>query len=155
MQRNWKGWQFQWSERLKYTEQHRGHGQQHRRRARGERGFGGRRENLLHKPEASVFEATRGWHHGGLELHLSQSNIKIIKRWQTKGQWPSQWQIWTSYLKSATSITLVQGDTGGRAPWLGWLTFGMFHHPAWAVGSYNSSQTAGGMANSKFKTMLN
>ena len=28
--------------------------------------------------------------------------------------------------------------TGGRIPWLGWLRFGMFHHPAWAVGSYSS-----------------
>ena len=34
--------------------------------------------------------------------------------------------------------------TGGRVPWLGWLRFGMFHHPAWAVGSYSSSSTVGG-----------
>ena len=25
--------------------------------------------------------------------------------------------------------------TGGRVPWLGLLIFGIFHHPAWAVGS--------------------
>ena len=38
----------------------------------------------------------------------------------------------------------VQGDSGGRIPWLGWLRFGMFHHPAWAVGSYSSGPPAGG-----------
>ena len=29
------------------------------------------------------------------------------------------------------------------ATWLGWVRFRMFHHPAWAVGSYRSGQPAG------------
>ena len=35
----------------------------------------------------------------------------------------------------------LQGDSGGRIPW---LRFGMFHHPAWAVSSYSSGPPAGG-----------
>ena len=30
--------------------------------------------------------------------------------------------------------------TGGRVPWLDWLRFGMFHHPACAVGSLTAHQ---------------
>ena len=30
------------------------------------------------------------------------------------------------------------------ATWMGWLRFGMFHHPAWAVGSYSSGPPAVG-----------
>ena len=34
--------------------------------------------------------------------------------------------------------------TGLWVPWLGWLRFGMFHYPAWAIGSYSSGPPAGG-----------
>ena len=38
----------------------------------------------------------------------------------------------------------VQGGAGGLAARLGCFLFGMFHHPAWAVGSYSSGHPAGG-----------
>ena len=43
----------------------------------------------------------------------------------------------------------LQSDTGGRMPWLGWLRFGIFHHPVWAIGSYSSCPSAGELSKSK------
>ena len=40
----------------------------------------------------------------------------------------------------------VQGDPSGGKPGLG---FGMFHHPAWAVGSYSSGHQPGELPKSK------
>ena len=39
----------------------------------------------------------------------------------------------------------LQCDSVGRVPWLGWLRFVMLCHAAWAVGSFNSCQPAGGL----------
>ena len=36
----------------------------------------------------------------------------------------------------------IQGWASTRGPGLGWLRFGMFHHPAWAVDSYSSGPPA-------------
>ena len=41
----------------------------------------------------------------------------------------------------------VQGGASGRGPWLGWLKFGMFHHTAWAVGSYREAHQPGNSPN--------
>ena len=36
----------------------------------------------------------------------------------------------------AVLLICLQGEPSPLGPWLGWLRFGMFHHPARAVGSY-------------------
>ena len=38
----------------------------------------------------------------------------------------------------------IQGDSGGQRPGLGWLRFGIFHYPVWAVGSWCNGQSAQG-----------
>ena len=43
--------------------------------------------------------------------------------------------------------TILQGDTGGLGPGLGWLRIWMFHHPAWAVGSYTLAANQPGELN--------
>ena len=42
------------------------------------------------------------------------------------------------------SCIYVQGDSSALRPGFCWLRFGMFPHPAWAVGSYSSSPRARG-----------
>ena len=49
-----------------------------------------------------------------------------------------------NFLCSILLTHSVQDNSAGRVPWLGWLRVGMFHHPAWAVGSYKSGPPAGG-----------
>ena len=48
------------------------------------------------------------------------------------------------YDKTERTPHSVQGDPSGGEPGFCWLGFGMFHHPAWAVGSYSSGPLAGG-----------
>ena len=45
-------------------------------------------------------------------------------------------------------INIQVGPSPGE-PGLGWLWFGMFHHPAWAVGSYSSGHQARELPKSK------
>ena len=56
-----------------------------------------------------------------------------------------RWQDWQEKSPHTECNTLaIQGGASGRTVGLGWLRFGMFHHPAWAVGSYSSGPPAGG-----------
>ena len=57
----------------------------------------------------------------------------LARRWRTRTFW-----------LPACAKRRCTGDSGGRVPRLGWLRFGMFHHPAWAVGSYGSGPPAEG-----------
>ena len=64
--------------------------------------------------------------------------------------WKNWWLIWwficisviKNCLKHNLNLSTVWGVRWGT--WLGWLRFGMFHHPAWAVGIYRSGLPAGG-----------
>ena len=43
--------------------------------------------------------------------------------------------------KRLTKTVRVKGEPSPGRPWLGWLIFGMFHHPARAEGSYTSGSS--------------
>ena len=49
----------------------------------------------------------------------------------------------------ALSQVSIQGDKSVGKPGLGSLGFGMFHRPAWAVGSYSSGHQLGELPKSK------
>ena len=51
---------------------------------------------------------------------------------------------WRVLLPSLSAVMFIHSPPSTWIPWLGWLRFGMFHHPAWAVSSYSSGPPSRG-----------